>query len=86
MKKNNLLIVTLIGITMALSSCDSNRNKATLGKSLDTGNTRKGAGGNELDKRTINDIKKDSANKQTDTVPNKGNADPKGNINGQSKK
>lgn len=81
MKKNsNLVIAILMSAIMSLMACDSNRNKATLGGSLDTGNTREGQGGSEFDRKAIENAKQDTTQKMKDSlnISSKGNANPTG--------
>ena len=66
MKYIRLMIIPVL-LTFVIA-CDSNRQKATLGNSVDTGNTREGQ---------HTDI--DTTAKKADSTA-KGNADPSGSI------
>lgn len=70
-KGTKLLMAALLSTGFLFTACDSDRNKATLQNSADTGNTREGL---------HHDIPVDTAKKDSTNTNSEGNADPTGHM------
>ncbi|MDN3551178.1 hypothetical protein [Mucilaginibacter aquaedulcis] len=73
--------IVLAALTMlTFSACESSSTHKTIGNTKDTGSVFKGGGPPIRDTSTINNDRKDSANRPASDSTSKGNVDPSGHM------